>query len=82
MLLVFVDEGGGSRKVGNCEGRIRGRKKADDATVQREADLPARWERARDAGTYKAHFAKDNNLTVSKLDALLDRVAKRKRNSE
>jgi hypothetical protein len=60
----------------------RGRKKADDATIQCEAALAAEWERARDAGAYKPQFAKDNGLTVSKLDALLDRVAKRNQRSD
>jgi hypothetical protein len=59
-----------------------GRKKADYKTVQREAELAADWKRAYEAGTYKADFARDNKLTVSKLDALLDRVAKRKARSE
>lgn len=62
--------------------RRRGRKKADYETVQREAEIAANWERARDAGVYKPDFATDNNLTVRQLDALLDRVAKRKRHSE
>jgi hypothetical protein len=59
-----------------------GRKKADYETVQREAQLAADWKRAYEAGTYKADFAKDNGMTVKKLDALLDRVAWRQRNSE
>jgi hypothetical protein len=60
----------------------RGRKKADYKTIQKEAALAARWVRARDAGVYKPVFAKDNKLTVKELDKLLDRVAKRKRDSE
>ena len=60
----------------------RGRKKADYATVQSEAQLAADWKQAKETGRYKADFAKDNNLTVRKLDALLDRVAKRKSASE
>jgi hypothetical protein len=59
-----------------------GRKKADYKTQQREAQLAADWKRAYEAGTYKADFARDNKLTVSKLDALLDRVAKRKARSD
>jgi hypothetical protein len=60
----------------------RGRKKADYETVQKEAALAADWERARDAGIYKPDFAKDKKMNVKQLDALLDRVAKRKRDSE
>jgi hypothetical protein len=60
----------------------RGRKKADYETVQKEAALAADWERARDAGIYKPDFAKDKGMTVKQLDTLLDRVAKRKRDSE
>lgn len=69
-----------AKKVG--EGKRRGRKKADYDTVQKEAELAAAWQRARNAGVYKAVFAKDQKLTVKQLDALLDRVAKRKRASE
>ncbi len=60
----------------------RGRKKADYETVQREAKLTADWEQARESGVYKADFAKQKDLKVNDLDALLDRVAKRKRASE
>jgi hypothetical protein len=66
----------------DARAKRRGRKKADYETVQKEAKLAANWERARDAGVYKPDFAKDNKLTVKQLDALLDRVAKRKRLSE
>lgn len=67
---------------GVAERKRRGRKKADYETVQKEAALAAEWERARDAGIYKPDFAKDKNMTARQLDALLDRVAKRKRASE
>jgi hypothetical protein len=60
----------------------RGRKKADYETVQKEAALAADWNRAREGGAYKGDFAKDHGLTVPKLDALLDRVAKRNRRPE
>lgn len=63
-------------------GRLRGRKKADYQTIQKEAELAENWERSRDAGVYKRVFARDNGLTVQQLNALLDRVAKRKRPSE
>jgi hypothetical protein len=59
-----------------------GRKKADFETIQKEAELAAAWKRAREAGVYKADFARDCKITVSRLDALLDRVAKRNRLSE
>lgn len=60
----------------------RGRKKADYETQQREAQLAADWKQAKEAGTYKADFAKKCGLTQATLDALLDRVAKRKSASE
>lgn len=62
--------------------RKRGRRKASDATIQREAQLAANWERARDSGTHKVDFAKENGMNVKQLDALLDRVRARKRLSE
>ena len=60
----------------------RGRKKADYETVQREAQLAADWEQARDAGTYKGDFTRDRGMEVPDLDRLLDRVAARKKPSE
>lgn len=60
----------------------RGRRKADYETIEREAQVAADWERAREAGTYKGDFAKERGTTAGKLDALLDRVAKRKSRSE
>ncbi len=60
----------------------RGRKKADFQTIQNEAELAAAWKQAREAGVYKADFARDCKTTVSQLNALLDRVAKRNRPSE
>lgn|GEM_PF-6520858 len=60
----------------------RGRKKADYETVQKEAALAASWERAREAGVYKGDFARERGTTVAKLDALLDRVAQRKKRSD
>ena len=85
------DERSGQRK------RQRGRKKADYRTVQREAELAAEWNQAREAGTFKSEFAKDNQhelkaldakyprqrtTATAMLDALLDRVARRKPNSD
>ena len=60
----------------------RGRRKAAEQTVAREAQIAANWERARDAGIYKPVFARDNGMTTAKLDALLDRVAKRNKRSD
>lgn len=62
--------------------RSRGRKKANYETVQYEASVAADWTRARDAGTYKGDFARDNNMSVKDLDRLLGRVDKRKKPSE
>jgi hypothetical protein len=59
----------------------RGRK-ADYSKAKREEKLAAEWRRARDAGVYKPHFARDHKMTVKDLDALLDRVAKRKERSD
>jgi hypothetical protein len=59
-----------------------GRRKATYETVQREAKLAADWERARESKVYKPVFAKEKGTTEKELDKLLDRVAKRKRDSE
>jgi hypothetical protein len=77
-----ADPGIGQEQPKAVQPTRRGRKKADYATVQREAALAAEWERVRGTGGYKPTFAKDKELTVADLDKLLDRVAKRKRNSE
>lgn len=60
----------------------RGRPKADYETIQREAQVAADWERAREAGTYKGDFAKQCGMKVSQLDKLLARVRKRKSRAE
>jgi hypothetical protein len=80
---------GASERAGELEIALEGasvkrsgRKKADFETIQKEAELAAAWKRAREAGVYKADFARDCKITVSRLDALLDRVAKRNRLSE
>ena len=62
--------------------RRRGRKKADHATIQREAEIAANWTRAREGGAYKPEWAKDNGMTEPELDAILDRVYKRKKRSD
>lgn len=62
--------------------RNRDRPKADYDTVRREAEVASDWERARDAGVYKADFAKERKMSVNDLDSLLGRVAKRKKSSE
>jgi hypothetical protein len=67
---------------GGTKSKRRGRKKANLKTIQKEAEIAAAWARARDTGVYKSDFVKDNNLTIRKLKALLDRVAKRNRPSE
>jgi aminoglycoside phosphotransferase (APT) family kinase protein len=68
--------------AGQKKGKRRGRKKADYTTELREAKIAADWEQARDAGTYKGDFARDNEMKVADLDRLLERVAKRKKPSE
>jgi len=60
----------------------RGRKMASPETVRNEAELSAKWERARDAGTHKADFARDNHMTLKDLGRLLNRVAARKKRSD
>jgi len=60
----------------------RGRKGADEATRQREAEIATAWELARKAGTYKADFARDNGMTAKQLSGLLDRVRRRRNRSE
>ena len=76
----------GESPIGSEKARVArrrgGRKKADFATEQKEAKLAADWQRARDAGRYKAEFAKERGMTGRQLDSLLDRVRKRKRPSE
>jgi len=69
-------------KDGSTSKKKPGRKKADYETVQREAQLAADWERARDSGTYKPEFAKQNEMTPENFNALLSRVAKRKTRSD
>lgn len=67
---------------GKAKPKRRGRKKADYATIQKEAALAADWTRVRDAGVYKCDFARQRGMKVKALDALLDRVGKRNRTSE
>ena len=82
-LEAFKKEvSGDEESANNTTPKGRGRPKADDKTVQHEAQLAADWERARDAGTYKVDFARDKGMKVADLDKLLDRVAKRKKTSE
>ena len=66
----------------NVASKPRGRRKADYETVQREAKLAADWERARESRVYKTDFAKQKGMALVQLDALLDRVAKRKARSD
>ena len=60
----------------------RGRPKADYKTVLWEAQFADDWTKAKDSGRPKSEFAQQNGMAVKQLDALLDRVAKRKRRSE
>jgi len=60
----------------------RGRRKADLETIKREADVAADWERARDSDVYKPVFAKQKGMTTKSLNALLNRVHKRKIRSD
>jgi len=91
-LAAETKEEGGGQPKGQ-----RGPKKANDETVKREAKLAAKWNRAREAGTFKTDFARDNQrelkaldakyrrqrkTATAMLDALLDRVAGRNRRSE
>lgn len=59
-----------------------GRPGAKQETIEKEARIAEAWKRAREARVYKPKFAKDNALTVKQLDALLDRVDKRKQRSD
>jgi len=57
--------------------RRRGRKKADYATEQREADIAAAWAVAREGGAYRAEWAREHGMTDAVLAKLLDRVRHR-----
>ncbi|MGQ9635941.1 MAG: hypothetical protein ACUVXB_17090, partial [Bryobacteraceae bacterium] len=70
------------RRKPHARSRAKGRPKADYATVQREQDIAARWERAKAAGVTLKDFAKDQRRPLRDLKALLDRVRKRKRAAE
>ena len=80
--FVSREQAGAKQSEGAPRRRRRGRTLADDATVQREAEIAAKWARARDTKVYKGVFARDYGMSVKQLDALLDRVRKRKRRSE
>ena len=60
----------------------RGRKKASYETVQKEAKIADDWRQARESGILKAEFARGSGMTLKQLDALLNRVAKRKSRSD
>ncbi|MCA9232823.1 MAG: hypothetical protein KDA57_19395 [Planctomycetales bacterium] len=72
----------GDKVVPPGSGNRRGRKKADYNTQARESDLARKWKSAKESGTYKAEFAKENNLSVKEFDRLLGRVAKRNRRQD
>jgi hypothetical protein len=65
--------------VANAEAK-RGRPKKYDAA--HDIETAERWERARDAGTDRKTFAKDNGLTVKTLRRVLDRVRNRRDDAE
>jgi hypothetical protein len=82
-VAEVVEATKGNRPSGtDAKPKRRGRKKADDATLEREAAMAAKWVRARDANIYKGAFARENKLTVKTLNRLLGRVAWRQRASE
>jgi hypothetical protein len=62
----------------SADARRRPGKKADYGAVQAEAQLADAWVRARDAGAYKGDFAKQHGMKVPDLNAVLNRVRKRK----
>jgi len=70
------------RREGRGKGKRRGRKKATYATVKREEKLAADWQQARESGTSKAVFAKDNEMNLKEFEKLLNRVRKRKTRSD
>ena len=63
------------------KGKRRGRKRPSKETIKDQAKLAADWVRARDSGVYKADFARQKEMTQKQLQALLDRVARRKARS-
>lgn len=66
------------RRRGNVEPRRkRGRPGADDATMEREARLAAKWKKAHKAGCYKPDFARENGYSLREFNNLLKRVAAR-----
>ena len=58
--------------------KLRGPKKADPATMEREAQLVEDWRMARSAGVYQPEFAKGHGMTLSEFKKLVDRVRNRK----
>jgi hypothetical protein len=64
------------------KGKPRGCSKPTKETIAKEAAIALEWRRAREDGEYKGAFAKRKEMKVKEFDRLLDRVAKRKRDSE
>jgi hypothetical protein len=62
--------------------RKRAGRRADLETIKSDAKVAADWTRARESGVYKPDFARQKGMTTARLDALLDRVAARKRRSD
>lgn len=59
--------------------RQRGRRKTDEATMKKEADLLARWVAARETGKSRKEFAKPEGITVAELERIRARVKQRKK---
>ena len=62
--------------------KSRGRKPASPEEMEQDAQIAARWEQAREAGTCKFKFAKDRGMTHEDFDKLLDRVKKRDKSAK
>jgi hypothetical protein len=59
------------------EKKPRGRPKADHKTRERESKLADDWQQAKEAGTCKEEFAKDEGMSFDEFNRLLDRVGHR-----
>jgi len=55
----------------------RGRRKADDETVEREAEITEAWAKAKRSGVYKPDFARDKKISLKDFNNLLARVSRR-----
>jgi len=59
-----------------------GRKKRSYATIQKEAALVDKWNRAKIAGVYKPDFAKEEGMTPKAFQRMQDRVYRDKRRAD